>query len=178
MNNDEIIPKHYRTNLSGTMLLESKNKKLIMIERADFESLNRFKISVNPKGYATINYKSKHYLLHRYLINCPKGLLVDHININPFDNRLVNLRIADKSINGFNRKKSKTNTGEINITFIKNRYSVCLTVKNKNPYKRRFKRFKTIEEAIIYRDLEKNKIITEKLDLISIVPYISNRNEA
>ena len=33
----------------------------------------------------------------------PKGMVIDHINMKPWDNRLENLRLATKSQNGMNR---------------------------------------------------------------------------
>lgn len=48
--------------------------------------------------------------LHRHIMNCPKGLYVDHINGNRFDNRKCNLRICTNQENNFNVAKQKTNT--------------------------------------------------------------------
>ncbi|SHE65852.1 AP2 domain-containing protein [Seinonella peptonophila] len=50
--------------------------------------------------------------LHRFIMNCPSHLLVDHINHNGFDNRKSNLRICTKGENNQNlqgaRKHNKT----------------------------------------------------------------------
>jgi hypothetical protein len=48
--------------------------------------------------------------LHREIMEQPKGLLVDHKNLNTLDNRRTNLRLATRSQNQFNRQKNKTKT--------------------------------------------------------------------
>ena len=50
----------------------------------------------------------------------PEGYRVDHINLKPYDNRYSNLRLADKSLNGFNCIKTRpSNTGIIGVMKIK-----------------------------------------------------------
>ena len=48
--------------------------------------------------------------MHREIMNCPKGLEVDHINQNGVDNRRINLRIATATQNRQNTSKQKSNT--------------------------------------------------------------------
>lgn len=51
-----------------------------------------------------------HILIHRLILNAPKGLEVDHINGNRLDNRRSNLRLATSSQNKCNRGARKDNT--------------------------------------------------------------------
>ena len=49
-------------------------------------------------------------LMPRLLIDAPKGLLVDHINMDGLDNRRANLRLATPSQNRCNAPKLRNNT--------------------------------------------------------------------
>lgn len=89
--------------------------------------------------------------LHRYLLNCPKGLYVDHINHNTLDNRESNLRICSNKQNCENRKGAYTTntTSSIrNICWDKNRgkWLVSITHKGKHIHGGRFD---NLEEAML-----------------------------
>jgi hypothetical protein len=73
--------------------------------------------------------------MHRVIMNQPRGLLVDHKNLNTLDNTRTNLRLATRSQNMFNRKKIKSNTSSrfIGVCFDKRRKKWCayITVEGK-----------------------------------------------
>ena len=48
--------------------------------------------------------KQKHIKLHRFLMDCPQGKVIDHINRNTLDNRKSNMRICTHTDNKTNRK--------------------------------------------------------------------------
>lgn len=93
--------------------IETPNGKIIL-DKYGFEFVKKLHLCIDKTTGYTICYyigsSRKMFLLHRLLINCPKGKIVDHINGNKLDNRLCNLRICDKSKNGMNRGMQKNNS--------------------------------------------------------------------
>lgn len=59
---------------------------------------------------------------HRIIMNAPTDLQVDHINRCTLDNRKINLRCVNRSVNGHNKGTYKNNTsGHKGISFEKDR---------------------------------------------------------
>lgn len=91
--------------------------KSAIIDSEDYKRISRFHwcISTSSKyEYAIRNvYKNGKRIaivrMHRVIFNVPDGLMVDHINGNTLDNRKKNLRIATRSENMWNRRKTKLN---------------------------------------------------------------------
>ena len=104
------------------------------------------------------NKKMKRFLLHRLvfkshnpLINI-KELFIDHINQDKLNNNINNLRLATRSQNQYNSKVYKNNIlGIKNIFKTKSNTFTVNIVKDK---KKHSKNFKTLEDAIIHRDLK------------------------
>ena len=104
----------------------------------------------NKMGYIIIGIKNKQYLAHRlawlYVYGeFPK--LIDHINLNPSDNRICNLREATCSQNFYNKIKQSNNTSGIKgVTWDKqcNKWKAQIKVLDKN---KNLGVFKNIEEA-------------------------------
>jgi len=72
-------------------------------------------------GYAK---KSKDKtLLHRYLLQPKDGLVIDHINGDPLDNRMSNIRVCTQSENSKNQKMRKNNeSGYKGVSFYRGKY--------------------------------------------------------
>jgi hypothetical protein len=76
----------------------------------------------NNRGYAQAKIDIKIIKMHRYLLNAKEDELVDHINNNKLDNRIVNLRISNPSSNSHNKGKKEGSTSKYT--------GVCLYKKN------------------------------------------------
>lgn len=108
-----------------------------------------------------VREKQKEVLLHRYLTNCPNGLLVDHINRNPLDNRMCNLRCVNTSENMLNSNTQKNClSGHKGVRYRKdcNKFQARIMVNKKSIS---IGHFDNLLDAIIARKefCEKNNII-------------------
>lgn len=91
--------------------------------------------NLEKTGYKRITYKGRSYLAHRIIFLIHHGFLppiVDHIDNNPLNNKIQNLRNADKSKNGMNRRANfNCATGIKNVTKAGKKFRVAITVKQK-----------------------------------------------
>ncbi len=105
------------------------------------------------------NNKRKTIQLHRLIYEIYNGVIpekmqVDHIDNNPQNNNIENLRLANHSENQHNQKVNKNNlsSGYKNITKTKyNCYTIRIMKNKKTDYS---KTFKTLQEAILNRDIQ------------------------
>jgi hypothetical protein len=118
---------------------------------------NIYKIagSKHSNGYIRFLINNKHYRLHRVLyekyhnIQLKPDEQIDHINGIRDDNRITNLRIANKSQNMQN-KKCYNQLGHKHISLTKcGTYRVLIQC---SKFKSINKTFKTLDDAIEFRD--------------------------
>ena len=82
--------------------------KSVIVDVEDAERLGLTEMSWNlGTKYAVRNTMTRPrtaLLMHRFIMDAPKGICVDHINGDTLDNRRCNLRLATYSENQMNRK--------------------------------------------------------------------------
>ncbi len=109
-----------RVNQYKWHAFERRDKKVVYAARTDH----------TPEGDKTIR-------LHRFIMNAPKDMQVDHVSGNGLDNRRVNLRNCTNSDNQKNREKNKNNTtGYKGVTLNKRlrKFIPQITVNGENLY--------------------------------------------
>src|SRR5882724_13410223 len=74
-----------------------------LLDDADFERANKRRWRIRWDGRSDANVSGKMTLLHRFVMNAPPHLHVDHINGKPLDNRRSNLRLCIPHINTLNQ---------------------------------------------------------------------------
>ncbi len=96
-------------------ILLTKGKSAI-IDDEDYNKINNFKWCADMKPVSKNYYakrrivengKAKYIQMSRFIMNCPLGMFVDHINHNTLDNRKKNLRIVNRRQNQMNKSKNK-----------------------------------------------------------------------
>jgi len=107
-------------------------------------------------GYLQIELQGKKFYIHRliaihYIPNPDNLPIIDHLDRNRLNNDILNLRWCNYYTNNQNIKTNKSNKlNERNISFSNTRKVFRFQkIINGNNYS---KQFKTLEEAIIYRD--------------------------
>lgn len=97
-------------------LVNLTQNKVAIIDAEDFERVNLFKWYAewspitNQYRAARTDENRNHVYLHRFIMNPPDGMHVDHINHDTLDNRKDNLRICSQSNNNKNQRIRCDNT--------------------------------------------------------------------
>lgn len=162
---------------------KNKGKYVALVDDEDYEHLNQFRWSVVKAkktyyaiSYCVVNGKRGHVLMHRIILNTPKGLEVDHNDHNGLNNQKYNIKNCTHQINMQNVRRSGvykrkhrgvmyihknigcrkyvTKSGEKREYYSKPMYVVHLKIDGKL---KDFGRFKTEQEALIH--LESLKLI-------------------
>jgi len=99
-------------------IIELSNTELkVLVDDEDFDRLSQYKWwghnktskkekerGIKDRIYAECKTKGKHYRMHRLILDCPKGLEIDHIDGNRLNNQKSNLRIVTHQQNLFNQR--------------------------------------------------------------------------
>lgn len=92
--------------------------KVALVDDEDYERVNQYRWCFTDVGYA-VGYaggdwsggkQPRHISMHRFILDAPPHLKVDHINGNGLDNRRANLRYATTSQNAQNKRGRKSGT--------------------------------------------------------------------
>jgi hypothetical protein len=121
------------------------------------------KTNKHPHFYAGCNMPDGRscVLMHRMIMDAPKGKIVDHINGNKLDNRKCNLRICTQVENCENSKKYVNNiSGHAGVCWDSTYKKWCAYIKTKR-CNRRLGNYDDINEAIKARKLAEIRYFRE-----------------
>lgn len=130
-------------------LFDYENGQLIWKETASSKAVKGTTAgTVAATGYLRIMYEQKIYYAHRLVFLWHNGYLpkyLDHINRNPLDNRIENLREATAHQNAVNRSYKRPKSSRfVGVSKKGNRWIANIYYDKKNHY---LGSFKTEEEA-------------------------------
>jgi hypothetical protein len=131
-----------RFELKGDIAIVYCDTKLFIIDSIMLPKLMEVPNSWYFDKYVYTFIKGKKVYLHRYLTGAEKGQVVDHLEGNPYDNRLEKLRLGGYRENNQNRKglDSHNTSGYRNVTWDKKneKWEVRISVNGKNKFIGRF----------------------------------------
>jgi hypothetical protein len=130
------------------------------------------KQSIDSTGYYVVgltNKKTTRFRVHKLMaINflnhkpCGYKYVIDHVNNNKLDNRIINIQIIDFRKNTTKDRSSKTKLG---VSFYNNKYYVRIYFKNRNHYLGRYNNEN--EAALKYQEalnqIKLNKFIIKEI---------------
>jgi hypothetical protein len=102
------------------------NGLVALIDADDVERVSKFKWYASEKDKWTYALKgrtdeSPYAAMHRFIMNAPEGLHVDHINGNGLDNRKSNLRICTNQQNRWNQDSHRGSSSQYKGVFFEKR---------------------------------------------------------
>lgn len=151
------------------MCLYDKQGSVVSHTKIDVSDIDKVKgyrwTTIKPsKGkfiYVVSKTEKDQILLHRFIMDCPNGKLVDHINHDTLDNRKYNLRVCTKQQNEFNKKAPLNNaSGIIGVSFDKKakKWEAYITL---NKHRKSLGRFKNKNDAVEARRMAEEKYFGE-----------------
>ena len=108
-----------------------------LFDKEDFEKIKKY-YWYSAHGYiASVgdDYKAKRIYMHRFIVDCPDNMVVDHINHDTSDNRKCNLRICHKADNNRNVTVTIQNSSGVRgvgLNNKKNRWVARIYYNNQN----------------------------------------------
>lgn len=88
----------------------ANGKGYALVDDEDYKRAMEHRWCKHGQGYAHGNVHGKDLLMHRWLVDAPKGMDVDHSNMDKLDNRRSNLRVCTRSQNKANISLNVANT--------------------------------------------------------------------
>jgi|11_taG_2_1085331.scaffolds.fasta_scaffold41009_1 hypothetical protein len=121
-NKEIIIHKEYAD-------IELSNWYFSKIDIEDIDTISKYSWSISTSLYAR---NRTLWMMHRFIMNCPNWMYIDHINNDKLDNRKSNLRVCTHQENDMNRRSRISSTSKYKWVYFYRAYkkwSVNITYK-------------------------------------------------
>lgn len=81
--------------------------KSVLVDDDDYKKYNHLRWHLSDTGYTVRRSNGETARLHRLIMNCPEGLVVDHLNGDKLDCRKSNMRVCTQEENAKNHHGTK-----------------------------------------------------------------------
>lgn len=136
--------KHPTRNKDGDYVIYATYKKKkfeILVDEHVWPHVSRFHWCISPKGYCLAVIEGRATSLHRYIYRkykgeIPENMTVDHIlSAETHNNKLINLRVADKGLQKHNQNKSSLSLDKYTGTnYMKGKFHTFVDHKSHGSY--------------------------------------------
>lgn len=130
-------------------------RAITIIDSHDVPKIQAVKWALTTGDYVT-GTKNRLIKLHRFIMDAPEDMVVDHINHNPLDNRRCNLRICTRAENMRNRVANQGHPFRVGVYYNTNRARTkpwYAQIQIPGASKKRLnKNFSTYQEAVTQRE--------------------------
>lgn len=112
ISNKQVTCGHCNTyDLSGDYgICIMSNSNQFIFDKDDYDLIKKYCWRLSSNGYVNSSNDIK---LHRLIMDCPDGFVVDHISGNKLDNRKLNLRVCKQNENCMNHSLNSNNTSGV-----------------------------------------------------------------
>jgi len=146
--------------------------KFALVSPKDAERVNTHRWHLRPDGYVGASFGGEKWYLHRFITDCPKSLVVDHINKIRHDCRRENLRICHQTFNRFSAVKHPGNNPYRGVRKVGDRFSAHYKFHRKWVH---VGTFRTAEDAAKARD-EAVRMVAGDFGRSGLLSSLSSRN--
>lgn len=153
-------PNHYEFYGETGRCYFNNRDGYFLFDTEDYDKIKDYRWYKDQNGYCSNRHLGIY--AHRIIMDCPNGMVVDHINHNTLDNRKANLRICTQQQNLFNNHQPVGESGHKGISICKRNtirpYMASIKINGKAKY---LGCFTTLEEAIKVREEAEEKYFGE-----------------
>lgn len=154
-------------NKEGIAIIKTSKRDEILVDDDKYFELKQYTWNIN-NGYFYAEINGKGTLIHRYLMKPKTTEIIDHVNHNRADNRIINLRICNESLNNHNRSKMLNTTSKfIGVSFENYSQKYRAEIKHKGK-KYRLGRFKNEIEAAKAYNTKAHELYGDEANLNNI----------
>lgn len=122
----------------GYMVGITQNGVKFFFDLIDYQKVKDFTWHIDGDGYVSSKVNGKFVQFHRYILNPPREMQVDHINHCKTNNRRNNLRLATQSQNQFNalthKNKKYSRYKGVSYFFRTRKYKASICLNGKSHY--------------------------------------------